>query len=182
MCSMCTVHVQKEKYATFWVKGIHLAVCQNREALSPNIKHGRLLCQKRNRIWYCWVYYCSTSSPSFYEWYPFLPMESLWHLVEKPRGTNQKKIVWALIEMMEQYILNIHLDTMKPHSRLTAKAKGLNLCQDCKWTIPEAPVGEEHMPTLLPWLRGHGDGTTCHGPSVPPAQQECSACSVHEHT
>lgn len=131
MCSMCTVHVQKEKYARFWVKGIHLPVCQNREALSSNIKHGRSLCQETNWIWYCWVYYCSTSSPScWYELYPFLPMERLWHLTSnreaqghKPKsclGThrNDGRICF-------EHTLGLHETTF---TCLTAKAKGLNLC------------------------------------------------------
>lgn len=40
-CSMGKVKVQKEKYARFWVKGIHLPICQKREVLSSNINYGR---------------------------------------------------------------------------------------------------------------------------------------------
>lgn len=38
---------------------------------------------------------------------------------QRSPGAQTKKAVWALTEMMEEYVLNIHLDSMKPHSHVS---------------------------------------------------------------
>lgn len=84
--------------------------------------------------------------------------------------------------MMEQYILNTHLDSMKPRSHVSKpKPKGW-IYAECRWTIPvlqlqwvrNTPLGC-YPGSKGPW------GWDCLGQSVPPApapkdtHRHCSA-------
>lgn len=115
-CSVGKVNVQKEKHSRFWVKGIHLPICQKREPLSYNITAAGLLHQ--NTVYsipefislnHALLVYMNSMSFLLAKVYNFLP------IVGKIRDIKQKAIC-AHIELMEQCIWACIQDSIKPHS------------------------------------------------------------------